>query len=222
MYPYFRSKKPKGLEQHPKLPFVYYYGNGQICIEHPNNTPMNRGAMRQHVEGKAHRKNYDTGESIMESELPKEIQKQIELLNKKTKKESKDINFDELKKQLDYIFDDPKDVKRILVKHVDEKIRTDVQNTLEAKRQASQIVTLYEIAKVLDEQRNYELAKATYYENLIHSGKSEPKSSLKNQKMSDFNTNLVHDSNLLTADIQPCQPKKIPTEKKNHFSKIIS
>ena len=69
-----RSGKTK-LVQDPKLPFVYRYANKEICMEHPKAPGMNKGAMRQHVEGKAHRRNYDTGESITNSDFPKHCAK---------------------------------------------------------------------------------------------------------------------------------------------------
>ena len=76
---YTRSGKTK-LVQHPKHPFVYSYAKKQICIDHLKPPGMNKGSMRQHVEGKAHKRNYDTGEPIVHSGFPKEILTLLEML----------------------------------------------------------------------------------------------------------------------------------------------
>jgi len=126
---YTRSGKTK-LVQHPKLPFVYSYANKQICIEHLKGPGMNKGSMRQHVEGKAHKRNYDTGEPIVYSGIPKEIIAQLEL--QKPKAESKSDNFDELKRKLEFMLpDNPEDVKELLAKHgFDGWIKYDIQSKL--------------------------------------------------------------------------------------------
>ena len=127
-------KTPSGKTkpvQHSKLPFVYSYGRKQICIEHLKGTGMNKGAMRQHVEGKLHKRNYDTGEPIMEQEIPKEILAQIKLQKKEPKAKSKSDSFDELKRNLECVLDDPEDVKDLLVRYgFEEMIKHDIQRKI--------------------------------------------------------------------------------------------
>ncbi len=128
---YTRSGKTK-LVQHPKHPFVYRYGNKEICIEHLNPPGMNKGSMRQHVEGKAHKRNYDTGELIMEQEIPKEILAELKLQKQESKVESKQDNFDELKRKLEFMFpNNPEDVKDLLAIYGFEgMIQFDIQNKI--------------------------------------------------------------------------------------------
>jgi len=132
---YTRSGKTK-LVQHPKHPFVYRYGNKEICIEHLNPPGMNKGSMRQHVEGKAHKRNYDTGESIMEQEIPKEILAQLKLQKLKPKVESKQDNFDELKRKLEFMFpNNPEDVKYLLARYGFEgMIQFDIQSKINSHK----------------------------------------------------------------------------------------
>ena len=129
---YTRSGKTK-LVQHPKHPFVYSYAKKQICIDHLNPPGMNKGSMRQHVEGKAHKRNYDTGESIMEQEIPKEILAELKLQKQESKPEPKQDNFDKLKKKFESIFpNNPEHVRELLVKHGFEwMIKYDIQNIIE-------------------------------------------------------------------------------------------
>jgi len=132
---YTRSGKTN-LVQHPKLSFVYSYGNKQICIEHLNPPGMNKGSMRQHVEGKAHKRNYDTGEPIMEQGIPKEILAQLKLQKQESKVESKQDNFDELKRKLEFMFpDNPEDVKDLLSRYGFEgTIKYDIQSKIDGHK----------------------------------------------------------------------------------------
>jgi len=50
--------------QYPIVPFVYFKGKKCICTKHLKLKPMNRGAMRQHVERK-HGLDFFTGESLV-------------------------------------------------------------------------------------------------------------------------------------------------------------
>jgi len=128
---YTRSGKTK-LVQHPKLPFVYSYANKQICIDHLKPPGMNKGSMRQHVEGKAHKRNYDTGEPIVHSGIPKEILAELELQKQESKAESKQDNFDELKRKLEFMLpDNPEDVKDLLARYgFDGWIKYDIQSKI--------------------------------------------------------------------------------------------
>ncbi len=58
----------KKLIQHPKISFVYYHGKEYSCLQHPELARMNRGAIRQHIQGKKHRLNFDTGEPLRATE----------------------------------------------------------------------------------------------------------------------------------------------------------
>jgi len=142
-------KTPSGktkLVQHPKLPFVYSYGKKQICIEHLKGTGMNKGAMIQHVEGKLHKRNYETGEPIMEQEIPKEILAQIKLQKQEPKAKSKPDSFDELKRKLECVLDDPEDVKDLLVRYgFDGMIKHDIQSKIDGHQRD----------KVADSYANY-------------------------------------------------------------------
>ena len=130
---YTRSGKTK-LVQHPKHPFVYSYAKKQICIDHLKPPGMNKGSMRQHVEGKAHKRNYDTGEPIVDSGFPKEILAQLEL--QKPKVELKQDSFDELKRKLEYMFpNNPEDVKDLLSRYGFEgTIKYDIQSKIDGHK----------------------------------------------------------------------------------------
>ena len=180
-------KTPSGktkLVQHPKLPFVYSYGKKQIGIEHLKSTRMNKGAMRQHVEGKLHKRNYDTGEPIMEQEIPKEILAQLELQKKESKAKSKPDSFDDLKRKLEFVLDDPEDVKDLLVRYgFDEMIKHDIQRKING----------HETKKTAE---NY----ANYMVNLL---KTDPSEALKLYK-------ILLSSPTKTAESRHESPSKIP------------
>ncbi len=149
-----RSGKTK-LVQHSKHPFVYRYGNKEICIEHLNPPGMNKGSMRQHVEGKAHKRDYDTGEPIVHSGFPKEILAQLELQKQEPKVKSKPDSFDELKEKLEYILDDPKAIKELLAKYgFDDRIKYDVQNKLEIQKKLQLLDKYKRFSDAINAQRN--------------------------------------------------------------------
>ena len=97
--------KEKKKVQHPIFPFVYIFGKEYSCIQHPELARMNKGSMRQHIEGKKHGLNFDTGEHITKTEhIPVDFDEQIRGgSNQTTKTESGTEPFWELKEKLDTI-----------------------------------------------------------------------------------------------------------------------
>ena len=51
---------------HPNISFVYVRGTEYFCLQHSEDIPMNRGAMKQHLRGKQHKIDFETGEKINE------------------------------------------------------------------------------------------------------------------------------------------------------------
>jgi len=63
-----RSLLGKKAVQHPNIPFVYIHDKDYFCLEHPElRQHLNRGAMRQHIQGKKHRLDFDTGEPLVQT-----------------------------------------------------------------------------------------------------------------------------------------------------------
>ena len=103
------------LKPHPKIPFVYYNKDKLICVKHLKGNGMNKGAMRQHVEGKQHKINFDTGEPIPDSDFPKEIFSKIKPEEKIQDKQSNSMEFWELNNQLKIMFPDSPDIRRVIL-----------------------------------------------------------------------------------------------------------
>ena len=78
---------------------------------------MNKGAMKQHVEGKMHKIYFDTGEPMEDSIFPREIFSKIELEEKTQDKQSNPVEFWDLNEQLKIIFPDNPDIRRIILAH---------------------------------------------------------------------------------------------------------
>lgn len=74
--------------QHPYIPFVYICNKEYFCRMHQELLPLNRGAMRQHVQGKKHRLNFDTGKPIVRTKnLHVDVDEQAkEWVNQKSSK----------------------------------------------------------------------------------------------------------------------------------------
>ena len=99
--------KVKKLIQHPKISFVYYYGKEYSCLQHPELARMNRGAIRQHIEGKKHRLNFDTGEPLRATEnIPANLYEHVKKwpIQETTKTGPDNVSFWEFKEKLDAIF----------------------------------------------------------------------------------------------------------------------
>jgi len=70
-----RSLQENKAVQHPKIPFVFIKGKEYFCLKHPE-LHLNRGSMKQHVEGKSHRRNFKTGKRITKAKnLPIDVEK---------------------------------------------------------------------------------------------------------------------------------------------------
>jgi hypothetical protein len=133
----FKSNLLKSkLKQHSKIPFVYYCDAGLLCIHHLNETFMNKGCMKQHLRGKAHRVDIDTGEPINVSGIPKEILAELKLQKQESKVESKQDNFDELKRKLEFMFpNNPEDIKDLLARYGFEgMIKYDIQSKINSHK----------------------------------------------------------------------------------------
>jgi len=99
--------KEKKLVQHPKISFVYYYGKEYSCLQHPELARMNRGAIRQHIEGKKHRLNFDTGEPLRATEnISANLYKHVKKwpIQETIKTGTDNVSFWEFKDQLEAIF----------------------------------------------------------------------------------------------------------------------
>ncbi len=99
--------KVKKLIQHPKISFVYYYGKEYSCLQHPELARMNRGAIRQHIQGKKHRLNFDTGEPLRATEnIPANLYEHVKKwpIQETTKTGPDNVSFWEFKEKLDAIF----------------------------------------------------------------------------------------------------------------------
>ena len=102
-----RDIKEKKLVQHPKISFVYYYGKEYSCLQHPELARMNRGAIRQHIEGKKHRLNFDTGEPLRATEnISANLYEHVKKwpIQETTKTGPDNVSFWEFKDQLEAIF----------------------------------------------------------------------------------------------------------------------
>ena len=91
--------------------------------------------MRQHIEGKIHLLNFDTGEPIIQANFPKEILSQLEQKEKSILNQTKKDNFWELKEKLDYMFlDDEKAKRDILARYgFDGLIKYTIEDRLDIK-----------------------------------------------------------------------------------------
>jgi len=117
-----QSLLEKKTVQHPYIPFVYIKGKEYFCLKHPELERLNRGSMRQHIQGKKHRLNFDTGEPLVKTKnLPIDVEVHAkEWVNQKSSKKDT-VNrdpFDQLVHKLVVIFlnqDNPAGV--LLAKH---------------------------------------------------------------------------------------------------------
>ncbi len=50
--------------RHPYIPFVLFHGKKCYCEKHPEKTTRNSGSFKQHIEGKDHYLNFETGEPL--------------------------------------------------------------------------------------------------------------------------------------------------------------
>lgn len=93
--------------QHPKIPFVFIKGKEYFCLKHPE-LHLNRGSMKQHVEGKSHRRNFKTGKRITKAKnLPIDVEKYVK--EYETQESSKELvvendSLEVLDMQLERIF----------------------------------------------------------------------------------------------------------------------
>ncbi len=139
--------------QHPIFPFVYSYRGKLFCIHHFKKDPMNKGAMRQHIQGKLHRLNFDTGEPIIKPGIPQDVLAQIKMQKQEPEIKPTPVNFDQLKSQLEIVLDDPQDVKDILAKHAfDEKIKNDIEKKLDVKNKIQILGNYLNMLNVLNSQ----------------------------------------------------------------------
>ena len=132
----FRSNFLKSkLKQHQKISFVYYCDAGFLCVHHLNQTFMNKGALKQHLRGKAHKIDFETGEPIVSSGIHKEILMHLESINKVEAKPSSD-KFWELNSKLDVMFPGNHEAKNYLLSHhgFDDMIKYDIQNQIKVQK----------------------------------------------------------------------------------------
>jgi len=99
--------KVKKLIQHPKISFVYHCGKEYFCLQHPELARMNRGAIKQHIQGKKHRLNFDTGEPLRATEnISANLDERVKKwpIQETTKTGLDNVSFWEFKEKLDAIF----------------------------------------------------------------------------------------------------------------------
>ena len=122
--------------QHPYIPCVYIHDKDYFCLEHLELKPLNRGSMRQHIQGKKHRLNFDTGEPLVKTKnQPIDVEEHAkEWVNQKSSK--KEVTESDLLIQLAiklgviYLQQDPV-IARLLAKHgLEGELRDDVMQTL--------------------------------------------------------------------------------------------
>jgi len=88
-----QSLQEEGFVMHPYISYVLFHTGDGFCLEHLNHNGMNVGAMRQHLRGKAHNVDPETGNPLNKRgllKIIKEIKNQEEI---KSKKEEFDINY---------------------------------------------------------------------------------------------------------------------------------
>ena len=128
----------KKLDQHQKISFVYYHGKEYSCLQHPELEPMNRGAIRQHIEGKKHRLNFDTGESLRATEnISANLYEHVKKwpIQETTKTGLDNVSFWEFKEKLDAIFQTKdREVAFLLINYCFEgKLSVRIHASLEAR-----------------------------------------------------------------------------------------
>jgi len=122
--------------QHSYIPCVYIHGKDYFCLEHPELERLNRGSMRQHIQGKKHRLNFDTGEPLVKTKnLPIDVEEHAkEWVNQKSSKKevTKSDPFVDLSIKLNLIFLQRNPlVAFLLAKHgLEGELRDDVMNCL--------------------------------------------------------------------------------------------
>jgi len=113
------------------IPCVFFYNRKSFCMEHPKLKGMNLGAMRQHIEGKAHQLNFITGKPINKIDVS-EIYKMIKESQNQVPIKSEREGFDNFHHILTTIFKVPDRTQAMIIAKYtlkDEK-RIDVQNHL--------------------------------------------------------------------------------------------
>lgn len=72
--------------KHPYISFIFFHKENGFCVDHPKPNGMNVGAMKQHLRGKAHGINPETGIPIKKvnfSEIIKESQNKEPIKSKR-------------------------------------------------------------------------------------------------------------------------------------------
>jgi len=83
---------------HPYIPYVLFHTGDGFCLEHLNHNGMNVGAMKQHLRGKAHNVDPETGNPLNKIGLLKIIKELKNQEDKKSKREIFDDNFHKVTK----------------------------------------------------------------------------------------------------------------------------
>lgn len=141
---------------HPKIPFVYIHNNKLFCIHHLAHNGMNQGSMRQHIEGKNHQLNFDTGEKLEKTDVSFEkLIHKANWPNQKLTVDSGQDKFWELKAKLDVLFPDhPETIRTLLAKHaVDGQIKWDIIENLRYNKEADLVLLAVEMQKIIQSQK---------------------------------------------------------------------
>ena len=136
-----RSLLEKKSIQHLYIPCVYIHDKDYFCLEHLELKPLNRGSMRQHIQGKKHRLDFDTGKpTIRTKNQPIDVEKHAkEWINQKSSK--KEVTESDLLIQLAiklgiiFLQQNPV-IAFLLAKHgLEGELRDDVMKTLLIREQ---------------------------------------------------------------------------------------
>jgi len=78
----------KKAVQHPYISFVYNKNKEYFCLKHPELVNLNRGSMRQHIQGKQHGLEFDTGKPLAKTKkMPIDVEERAkELANQELSK----------------------------------------------------------------------------------------------------------------------------------------
>ena len=136
-----RSLLEQKAVQHPYIPFVYIKGKEYFCLKHPELVHLYRGQMVQHIRGKKHGLDFDTGKpTVRTKNLPRDVEEYAkEWANQQSSKKdaTKSDPFVSLSNKLNIIFLQRDSlVAFLLAKHgLDGELSNDVMMTLLIREQ---------------------------------------------------------------------------------------
>jgi len=88
-----KSLQERKYVKHPYISFVFIHNTKYFCTKHPSHDGMNRGAIKQHLRGKAHRLNFDTGNPINKVDVSEINQVIMESSNQDSRKIKSEMDY---------------------------------------------------------------------------------------------------------------------------------